>query len=260
MDLENEDNVFYKGGDDDHPITFSLTNLGYINRTGPLYLTVEVFPTDYENRGDQYARVKLNGGIIDEFCSPDQRCGKDFYTCVAWMEISRNISSAEGGSLEIEVSSSGVKTGPCDYLGYPLYARVYITELAPPPDRETLTIWIFFGVALFLFFLLLIVGYYQLKKAKNEKRHSNLPKKMSKELSNLDFDPESNQVVVKSSPRRSPRFLSPHKVVPMDEEVEDELPVVGSFLGEVQRDHDDVEAARVISRNKSWLANYELDE
>lgn len=56
------------------------------------------------------------------------------------------------------------------------------------------------------------------------------------------------------------------KIVPVEQdedgggEEEDVLPEVGSFFGSTRRDHDDVEAARTLSRNKSWLMNTGIDE
>jgi hypothetical protein len=249
MTLENDDNVFYMGGDDSNPVSFLLSNLGFTNRTGPLYLHVGVWPTNYENSAHQWATVSLNGNIINKYCTPDQSCGNRYYPCISWMDVSRNLSSAYGGSLQVEVSSSDVKSGPCDYNGYPLYVQVFLTELPPPVPQDTLTIWVILGVCIFVA-LVLVFGawyYFSMNKEKEDVYSSAI---------NGDIETETNQkpLSVKSepSPRRSPR-LNQAKVVPTD------LPLA-PLHHEANVEDKDVEAARNLKEHKSMLAHYELDE
>ena len=274
LTLENDENVYYKGGDDDNPVRFAISNLGFTNRTGPLYLNVAVYPTNYENSAHQWASVKLNGNMINEYCTPDQSCGDKFFSCVSWMEISRNISSESGGSIVVDVSSSGVKSGPCDYplrsqngilseefivnavSRYPLYARVFITETPPEEPKDSLTIWVIIGTIIFVVLVLLFAIWYYVTMGK--KRDEKYEPEAQTGLP-VEHDPEANRQMVttkpSASPRRSPR-LNNAKVAPSEENPDD----FGPMAGNSQLDDEDVEAAHNVVKNKSLLAHYELDE
>ena len=41
------------------------------------------------------------------------------------------ITSQNGGKIVVEVSSTGVTSGPCDKDGFPLYARMMLRETLP---------------------------------------------------------------------------------------------------------------------------------
>lgn len=236
-----------------------ITNLGYTNRTGPMYLNVGVWPTNYENSAHQWATVTLNGNVIKQYCTPDQSCGDRYYPCVSWMEISQNISSESGGSLLVEVSSSGVKSGPCDYEGCPLQAQVWVTESPPPVASSSLTIWVIIGTCIFVGLLIIIAIWYYWAQGKKKKEDTYGPSSSSQGAgadSRVEHDPEANQHGVTTkpvpSPRRSPR-LHPSKIVPVEENV---TPSVQNKV----LDEQDVEAAINVTKNKSLLAHYELDE
>jgi hypothetical protein len=252
MTLQNADNIFFKGGDDDNPIHFPLTNLGFINRTGPLYLSIDIRATNFEVRGEQWAVVKLNDNVINAFCSPDTSCENYWYACVSWMEVSDELSSAAGGSLSVEVSSTGVTSGPCDYLGYPLYARVFITELSPPDQNESLSIWAVIGPIIFGIGLIIFALWYCCSKRKSDDKYEEEPMQGGEEVTRLgennpdpDTDPEANMLefVAKPnvSPRKSPRVLTLRdaKVVPLENSVHE--------LELVDHDHSEVGEGNVES-------------
>jgi hypothetical protein len=151
---------YFAGGNESHPAQFHLTNLGFESRhvrnNESLYLSVAVFPTDYAMEGNQWATVKLNGFVIDAYCTPDHSCGKHWYTCVTDIEVSRVVSSEYGGSLHVEVSSFGVLPSSCDYLGYPLYAKVGLTEKSPHDEERLISVY-YFLYATSVFFALMVV-------------------------------------------------------------------------------------------------------
>lgn len=146
---------YFAGGNSTHAARFSLTNLGVEDRRNLLYLSVSVFPTDFAMKGRQWATVKLNGEIIAAYCTPDQSCGKHWFSCVADLEVARNVSHEHGGSLDVEVSAVGVLHSECDRHGHPLYVRVDLTERGA---REVVAIsaYYFMYATAGLFFVLLV--------------------------------------------------------------------------------------------------------
>ena len=147
--------TFFAGGNETMPAHFHLTNLGFKDRTERMYLSVAVFPTDFAMVGNQWASVMLNGLVIDEYCSPDESCGKHWFPCVKEMQVSPHIMQANGGSLLVEVSSTGVLPSQCDYRGYPLYVRVDLTEKRPL-DEEVVSIYFLLFAAMYLLILFLV--------------------------------------------------------------------------------------------------------
>ena len=125
---------FAAGGNNTTPVTWSLDSLGFANRGGDggaLYLTVDVWPTHFENQGTQYATVKINDIVVDQYCTPDEECGTEFHTCFYDMDVQSYIQEPLGGVLSIEVTSTGVPHTVCDHLGYSLYTRMFLREALP---------------------------------------------------------------------------------------------------------------------------------
>ena len=163
--------LYYAGGNETSPVLFHLSNLGFASRhmrNESVYLSVDVFPTDYAIIGNQWATVKLNGVVIDAYCTPDESCGNDWYSCVTGLDISDEVSPENGGSVVVEVASFGVLTSPCDYRGYPLYAKVSLTE-TPAGDIDTISVYYFlYAVAgLFVISLIILLVHIFIKKEKN---------------------------------------------------------------------------------------------
>ena len=145
-----------KGGDNDHPVVFALNNLGFVDREVPLYLTVSVAVTDYLADASKWATVKVNGRVVAPFCTPQAHCSGAWHNCVFQQDVTQLLNASNGGSLEVEVSTVNVVSGLCDFAGYPLYARVLLTEI-PPSEEESFSINIFFGAGVGFFLLLLCV-------------------------------------------------------------------------------------------------------
>ena len=93
----------------------------------PLYLNVQVYPTDFEDPSIQQAGIYVNDVLID-ICRPAEDCGLEFFTCVANMDVSDSILLSRGGELQIEVKSVGVFSTECDYEGYPLYVQMSVSD------------------------------------------------------------------------------------------------------------------------------------
>ena len=65
--------TFSGGGDNASPVSWTVDSLGFADRggdAGALYLTVDVWPTHFENQGLQYATVKVNGIVVDQYWHP----------------------------------------------------------------------------------------------------------------------------------------------------------------------------------------------
>ena len=123
---------FEGGRDSSTSVIWDALSLGYANNSYPLYLSVDVFPTNYENKANQYATVKVNGNVILLHCTPDESCGTEWFSCLFDYDVSSYRLEPMGGSLSVEVSSTGVNSGPCDYLtNYSLYTRMFLRSALP---------------------------------------------------------------------------------------------------------------------------------
>jgi len=134
---------YTSGGSDTKPVVWSLPGIGYDNNTLPLYLSVDVWPTNYALGSEQWASVTVNGVSLLDFCSPNAECGDSWFSCVQNVNIADLISEQNGGHIIVEVSTTGVNTGPCDKNGYPLYTRMVLQESLP--SVEQLSIWAIIG-------------------------------------------------------------------------------------------------------------------
>jgi len=147
---------FESGGTDSKPVVFSLPGIGYVNNTLPLYLSVDVWPTNYAMRSEQWASITVNGVSLMDHCIPDESCGEIWFRCFENVNIADLISERNGGYIDVEVSSTGVNTGPCDKNGFPLYSRVILKEALS--HQEKLSVWVIIGSILGgLMFLILVL-------------------------------------------------------------------------------------------------------
>ena len=119
------------GGNNTSPVTWYVSNLGFADNNNALFLSVDVYPTNYENMANQYATVKVNEFIVLLYCTPDVSCGSDWYPCVTDLDIANHRLESLGGSLSVEVSNTGVNSGPCDYQSYSLYTRMNLRSTLP---------------------------------------------------------------------------------------------------------------------------------
>jgi len=139
-----------------HNVSFSIRDLGFVNRSTPKFLSVGVWPTNYDDKASKWAIVKINDEVIVPYCIPQQSCGTRFHYCVADMDVLPYVNSSLGGSFTVDVITSGVFSGPCDHEGHPLYARVFLTEIMPTSD-EYISIWIFVAACVGFCLLLILV-------------------------------------------------------------------------------------------------------
>lgn len=151
-------------------MVFSLNNLGLAGRDVPTYLTVLVVETDYLKKSSQWATVRVNGEVVVPFCTPQAHCTEAWYHCMLDVDVTERLRAASGGTLEVEVSSFGVEPGPCDHLGYPLYAKVVVTDEPLVEDERELSInWLFLAAVSFfllMFCLLFLVVWHRRKSAR----------------------------------------------------------------------------------------------
>jgi len=144
------------GGDSDNPVVFELNNVGHAGREVPTYLTVSVMETDFLKMSSQWATVKINGKVVIPYCTPRAHCTESWHHCMLDADVTDLINATNGGSLSVEVSSFGVETGPCDHIGFPLYAKVVLTEEAPT-ETEEISINLMFAAAIAFFLLMIFI-------------------------------------------------------------------------------------------------------
>ena len=72
------------------------------------------------------------------------------------VNITDFISEQNGGQVIVEVSSTGVNSGPCDKEGFPLYTRMLLQE-ALLPRQDRLSVWVIIGAILGGLMLLIVV-------------------------------------------------------------------------------------------------------
>lgn len=146
-----------QGGNSSRPVVWDMSSLGYSNTTLPIYMTVAVMPTSFEFPANQWATITINGRVVVEFCTPQQACGSSWFLCTDQMNVYDQLNSSVGGQLLIEVSVTGVESGPCDYEGFPLYASLVLSETYVPhkkPPAELHVMVIVIPIVVFLFCLL----------------------------------------------------------------------------------------------------------
>ena len=94
-----------------------------------LYVTFEVFPTDYDDIYNEYMAFNWN------YCYPKVECGSDFYTCHE-ENVGHDISDA--GSYTFTMYFSWA-VNYCPYNGYYHYVRVTATSIPPPSAEPSIT-------------------------------------------------------------------------------------------------------------------------
>lgn len=97
-----------------------------------LYLRLEVFPTAFPYKSAQYLSIYVNGVEVMKYCAPGLECGADYYACLADYDVSNFVQPAQGGTLEVQVTATGLKPSICDHNGYPLFVRMTIHDTNDP--------------------------------------------------------------------------------------------------------------------------------
>jgi len=209
-----------KGGSSS--VSFFVSQLGFMNRSQPKYLSVGVWPTDYADRADQWATVKIDGQVVVPYCTPSQSCGKEYYYCMLEQDVLPFINETLGGSFTVEVTTTGVNSGPCNHNGYPLYAHLHITEMKPT-GRYHLSIWIFVGLCIGVVLFLMAWGWYEYSSQLKQRRKNYVPEEVDVELGDDNDDaiddeelPYEDKKRVK--PSRGDMYLrNLSKIAPMEE-------------------------------------------
>jgi hypothetical protein len=98
-------------------------------------MRVEVFPTEYPYKMYQYVTIYINGGSVMDYCAPGIECGSDYFVCMADYDVTNYVAPAQGGSLQVTVTSTGVEPSICDYNGYPLFVRFTVHDTDPQPTQ-----------------------------------------------------------------------------------------------------------------------------
>jgi hypothetical protein len=133
-----------------------------------MYLSVSVFPTDYAMQGKQWATVTVNGDVVNAYCTPDQSCGNDWYSCVTNLEVSALVLPRNGGTLDVVVSSFGVLNSDCDINGHPLYVMVSLSEkLSNAADEISVFFFLYATAGFFMVMLLALLIHVCIKKEQN---------------------------------------------------------------------------------------------
>ena len=218
------------GGSDSQPIVWSLPGIGFANNTLPLYLSVDIWPTNYAIVSEQWSTVKVNGISLSEFCSPKISCGTSWYNCLENVNVADLISERHGGYIVVEVSSTGVSSGPCDKNDHPLYARMLLQETKPL--EEKVSIWavigsLIGGIAILIVIIwLLFVKYCRKRYAAvygTEGIYATRQRDVESCVENEDCNVGINEYVKKSIVSVAP-VIDPEKVVPIETDLEMQEP------------------------------------
>jgi hypothetical protein len=116
----------YITGSSNESVVWNAHGLGVMS--GPLYLTVKVYPTSFAETSTQQAMIYVDGNLINGFCRPGADCGLDFYTCLSDVDVADFVTMSQGGSLLIEVKTVDVYSTECDHKGYPLYVDISLSD------------------------------------------------------------------------------------------------------------------------------------
>jgi hypothetical protein len=183
-----------QGGNSSNPIVWDMSGLGHANSSLPIYMTVGIIPTSFEFKANQWATIRVNGRPAVEFCTPQLSCSGEWYYCAYQMPVYELLNSTIGGQLRIEVSVTGVESGPCDHKGYPLYAMLVLSETFVPqqasPPEPVHVMFIVVPIVLLLLLLLLVylvdkvVAYHKA----NDKYKVRQPVDVEVGMENLDPD------------------------------------------------------------------------
>lgn len=231
-----------------------MNSLGYTNTTLPIYMTVGVIPTSYEFRANQWATITINGRIAVEFCTPEQSCGEDWFLCADQLNVFDFLNSSVGGQLHIEVTVTGVESGPCDYEGFPLFASLRLSETYVPVSTVEARLSVMTIVVPVVLVLLFLLGVFLLDKIvayrkANDKYRVRQAVDVEKGLENKDPDELAARGGGKAPPLQSlplhklhrqwtvanSRHLS--KVFPVEEDSEGDV-IEGGEEEEEEEDHD----------------------
>jgi hypothetical protein len=203
-------------------VIFHVSQVGFANRSVPKYLSVGVWPTDFADKADQWATVKINGLVVVPFCTPQSSCGRRFFYCMLQEDIHSYVNSSLGGSFSVEVTTTGVTSGPCDHVGYPLYAHLHFTE-NKPTKPESLSIWIFVGICIGIALILLVVLWYLYYSKLQTDRGNFLPTKIDVEMGTDNNDAADDDEIpyedkLRIKPSRSEMYLrNLSRITPVDE-------------------------------------------
>lgn len=125
--------VVFEGGTNDVRSGVSHTFVGLLH--SPLFLRVEVYPTDFSDVATEYIdRIRVNGRTLSSFCFPGQGSIDDFFVCLYSTDVASLVNSI--GELTVVITASEqVNSYPKD--GYLLFVRLTISDTAFPSPLPT---------------------------------------------------------------------------------------------------------------------------
>jgi len=258
------------GGNNSHPAVFQLNNLGFGNRytrnNESMFLSVSVFPTDYAQKANQWATVKLNGEVIRAYCTPDESCGRDWFSCVVNLNVSGVVSPANGGSLDVEVSSFGVRHSECDVDGFPLLARVVLTE-STPSDVDAISVYYFLYATGGFFIVALVALLVHVYITKEKNIISKFIKEVRERRRQWLYDADGNRApplevrvlnglsrCAATSKLKMQQFFFPPRVLP-----DDDIPDLESASGSERKAIDEVAPWKLAVRREDSLHLSNID-
>jgi hypothetical protein len=204
-------------------VSFHVRNVGFINRTHPKYLSVGVWPTDFADKADQWTTIRINGEVVVPYCTPSLSCGRDYFYCVLEKDIFSYVQSALGGSFTVEVSTTGVNSGPCNHQQFPLYARLHVTE-RKPTEPKVLSVWIFVALCIGIMLLVGAVLWYLYSSRLKEKRRNYIPEEADVEMGHDNEDAADDDEIpyedkLRVKPSRSEMYLrNLSRIAPVEEQ------------------------------------------
>lgn len=203
-------------------MSFLVSKLGFMNRTQPKYLSVAVWPTDYADKADQWATVKIDGQVVVPYCTPSQSCGKEYYYCMLEQDVLSFVNETLGGSFIVEVTTTGVNSGPCNRKGFPLYAHLHITEVKLTAT-EHLSIWIFVALCISITLIVIAYWWYRYSTRLKQRRKDYVPEEVDVECGDdnedaIDDEEQPYEDKKRVKPSRSEMYLrNLSRIAPVEE-------------------------------------------
>jgi hypothetical protein len=128
----------FEGGSNTSLLVWDVGNLGHVDINTPLFLRVEIWPTDF---AVGFVDVFVNDVMVSYHCSPGEDCGSEWHVCVSSLMVLPYIDPTLGGSLRVSIETFGVQVGLCEEYGqYVLYAKMALNttrfDLSQTPSGQ----------------------------------------------------------------------------------------------------------------------------
>lgn len=100
----------------------------------PLYLRVEVYPTDFFDISEFVSGIRANNELLLSHCDPGEDSGRQFYTCM----VDRIVTALISGDRILTVTTTATeRVNLQPYKGFVLYVRYTLSDVPTPTAYPT---------------------------------------------------------------------------------------------------------------------------